>query len=357
MEILQNIYQIKLPFIVPKTEQQPVASTLFKSKNESPASSMETMLISRPVPAANVYMIVGTEENMLVDTGGNTEDAFAVLAGELKNYGFSVRDINKIVITHSHPDHSGLATKIAALSGATIYMNEAEAVDLKYRYDEYDHMLEENLKVLKSSGAPPDEAVMLNHMLPREFMKPVETAIFLREGDKIKLDPFEFSIVETPGHSTGHVCLYEPKKRFFFCGDTVLTEITPNIGYSPLFGRDMLGEFLKSLEKIYQMDINFAFPGHGPAFSGVKGVIESLARHHEERERLIMNTIEGSSKTPYQVAKEITWNVNVKDGKYDYMSILDKRLAITETVAHLEHMANEGEIGKMEENGVNVYSA
>ncbi|OGO15581.1 MAG: hypothetical protein A2Z02_05755 [Chloroflexi bacterium RBG_16_48_7] len=72
---------------------------------------------------------------------------------------------------------------------------------------------------------------------------------------------------------------------------------------------------------------------------------------------MIKNTLEGNSKTPFQVAQEITWNVDVKDGKYQYMSILDRKLAITETVAHLEHMVNEKEIGKMEENGVNVYFA
>jgi glyoxylase-like metal-dependent hydrolase (beta-lactamase superfamily II) len=356
MEIVQHVYQIKLPFAIPKEEPRAATPPFFKSKMQAPPTS-NTDIFPRPVPDANVYMIEGPEGNVLIDTGGNTTDAYNSLGAGLKEYGFTVKDIKQIVITHAHPDHTGLAAKIAAFSGASIYINQAEAEDLRSRYEKYDEMIAESLKVLKSSGVPPAEALQLNHMLPREFMMPVNATSYLKEGDKIEFDPFEFTVIETPGHSTCHICLYEPRKKFLFSGDTVLPEITPNIGYAPQFDRDMLGEFIKSLEKLYNLEVNLVFPGHGPAFSGVRQLIEALVRHHEDRERIMKRTLEGASKTPYQLAQEVAWNVDVKDGKFEYMSVLDRRLAITETVAHLEHMVNNKEIGKMEENGVNVYFA
>ena len=356
MEIVQHIYQVKLPFAVPKEEPRQATAPFFKSKMQAPAVSIAE-IFNRPVPDANVYMIEGPEGNLLIDCGGNTADSYNALGSGLKEYGFTIKDIKQIIITHAHPDHTGLAAKIAAFSGAGIYISEAEAEDLKIRYEKYDDMIAESLKILKSSGVPPQEAIQLNHMLPKEFMIPVNAASYLKEGDIIEFDPFEFTVIETPGHSACHICLYEPKKKFLFSGDTLLPEITPNIGYAPQFGKDMLGEFIESLEKLYSLEINLVFPGHGPAFSGARQLIEALIRHHDERERIIMNILEGNSKTPYQVAQEVPWNVDVKDGKFEYMSILDRRLAITETVAHLEHMVNKKEIGKMEENGVNVYFA
>jgi glyoxylase-like metal-dependent hydrolase (beta-lactamase superfamily II) len=356
MEIVQHIYQLKLPFALPKAEPKPATPPFFKSRTQAPPVS-STDFFPRPVPDANVYMLEGPEGNLLIDSGGNTNDSYTALGTGLKEYGFTVKDIKQIIITHAHPDHTGLASKIAAFSGAEIYISEAEANDLQRRYDKYDEFIAENLKILKSSGVPPEEAVQLNHMLPREFMSPVKAAGYLKEGDKIGFDQFEFTVVETPGHSLGHICLFEPNKRFLFSGDTILQEITPNIGYSPQYGRDFLGEFIKSLEKLYSLDVNLVFPGHGPAFSGMRQLIEALMRHHQERERNMMRSLEGNSKTPYQVAQEVPWNVDVKDGKFQNMSILDRRLAITETVAHLEHMAAEKEIGKMEENGIITYFA
>jgi glyoxylase-like metal-dependent hydrolase (beta-lactamase superfamily II) len=357
MEIVQHIYQIKLPFAVPQVEDKPAMPSFFKSKTQQAPSYSNSDLFSRPVPDANVYMIEGPEGNMLIDSGGNTADAYNALGTDLKNYGFIIKDIKQIVITHAHPDHTGLATRIASFSGAGININEIEANDLRFRYEKYDEFVAENLEILKASGVPPEEASQLNHMLPKEFMMPVNATALLKEGDTIIFDPFEFVVIETPGHSPGHVCLYETKKKFLFSGDTVLQEITPNIGYNPQYGKDMLGEFIKSLEKLYPLEVNLVFPGHGPAFSGMRQLIEALMRHHKERQRDIKRILEGSSKTPYQVAREVSWNVDVKDGKYEYLSILDRRLAITETVAHLEHMVADKEIGRMEENGVNIYYA
>ena len=74
--------------------------------------------------------------------------------------------------------------------------------------------------------------------------------IKLKEGKKISIDPFEFKVFLTPGHSPGHICLYEPNRKLLFTGDHILPEITPHIGFHPQSGENPLGAYLKSLEKM-----------------------------------------------------------------------------------------------------------
>jgi glyoxylase-like metal-dependent hydrolase (beta-lactamase superfamily II) len=357
MELIQRIYQIPIPLSGVKVDSG--KTELFKPSKDQHDRAVKQ---GNPEPKSslyiNCYLIEGTDGNMLIDPGWNTTDAYSTITGELKNYGFALKDITKIVVTHIHPDHCGLAGKIRQLSGAEIYINELEVSMLSSRYMDVDELIKDTLKMLLANGVPDKEASTLSKAsLPaRKLVVPIPEYTAIDGGDKIAFDPFEFTVLSSPGHSPGHICLYEPRKKFLFTGDFILPEITPNISIHPQSGDNPLGDYLKSLEEISNLEINFAFPGHGPAFSGIKQIIESIQRHHQERNSAILRTIEGNTKTAYEVTQEIPWMIDINEG-YSFMNVLNRRFAITETMAHLEYLVHEKKAGKSTEDNKTVYFA
>lgn len=357
MELIQHVYQFKLPMTFQPVEdlQNRVNNTFWGQKTGTPRVNRNQS--SHPNRFVNVYMIEGSEGNLLIDTGINSAESYNTLAVELKNYGFSIKDIKYIVITHSHFDHCGQAGKIKQLTGANIYISQKEMDNFQNHYIYKDEGRKSNREILQECGVPQNEIDNFANVFKRDIDNTFifSTEFIVKTGDIIPVDHFEFSVIETPGHSAGHICLYERNKKLLFTGDLILPEITPNIGIYPGQTPNPLGVYLQSLEEIYNLEVNLAFPGHGPAFSGVRQLIESIVRHHNNRNNAILNALEGTGKSAYQIAQEIPWLDDINIGNFNNMNILDKRLAIGEAASHLEYLAAEGKIAKIVEDGVIIY--
>jgi hypothetical protein len=106
-----------------------------------------------------------------------------------------------------------------------------------------------------------------------------------------------------------------------------------------------------------KLEVNFAFPGHGPAFSGTRQIIEGLFRHHENRSSVILKALQENMKTAYQVASEVPWMSGSRAGNFQNLNLFDQRLALTETLAHIEYLRNEGKVQKFEQDGIASYFA
>ena len=142
-----------------------------------------------------------------------------------------------------------------------------------------------------------------------------------------------------------------------FTGDHILPEIAPHIGFHPQSGENPLGDYLNSLEQLLKLEVNFAFPGHGPSFSGVRQIGENLIRHHERRKSAILKSLQENMKSAYQVALEIPWRSDIKPVSLESLSIFDQRLAIMETLAHIEFLCKEGTVQKIEQKSGILYFA
>jgi len=329
MEILQGVYQIKLP------------------------------LPGGPLGHVNVYLVEGSQGNLLVDSGWNTPEAFSTLKDELKSNGFDFSDISQIVITHLHPDHYGLAGKIRELSGAKVGLSAIEARLLNRRYVDVPMLLDEVSRFLRTHGVPRDDLSQLSKasMPVRELVIPAKPDIKLKDGQKISMDPFEFKALLTPGHSPGHMCFYEPTRKFLFSGDHILPDITPNIGLHPQSGENPLGDYVDSLKSLMELEVNFVFPAHGSVFSGLGQRIDALLRHHQERMTDILNVIPDDPKTAYQIATEIPWIPDEGGISFQDLSAFDRRLAVLETLAHLQFLATEGRANKVVKERTTYYRA
>lgn len=329
MEIVQGVHQIKLPM---------------------PEGTLDH---------ANVYLIEGDTGNLLIDSGWYTPEAFSTLKEELRSNGFDLKDITQIVITHLHADHYGMAGKIKELSGAKVALSEIEASMIHLRYVNMPPLLDEVSHFLHANGTPQSELSLLSKasMPARQFVIPIKPDIKLKDGQKISMPPFEFKALLTPGHSPGHVCFYEPKRKLLFTGDHILPDITPNIGLHPQSAKDPLGDYIKSLETLKKLEVNFIFPGHGSVFNSLDQRIDALLLHHEQRKADIVKLIQDDRKTAYQIAIEIIWIPDDEAVRFQTLSALDRRLAILETLAHLQLLAIEGKVKKTEEDGTSYYKA
>jgi len=307
----------------------------------------------------NIYLIEGTQGNLLIDTGFDTPEAFGALRDALKCSGFGFKDITVIAATHAHPDHFGLVDKLKQLSGAKVALSDIEAKFIDSRYTKTDALLKQVRQLLSSNGVPEAELTELTEssMAIKQFTSVVKPDIILKDGDKITVASSEFKIMLTPGHSPGHICLYEPKRKLFFSGDHILPDIFTHVGFHPQSGVNPLADFFKSLESLANLDVNFIFPGHGSVFSGFKLRLGELHYYQEQRQRDIMRIIESDTKSAYQIATEIPWMPAAESVSFKKLSAFDKRLAVMETLAQLKLLVSESKAQKVVKENIDLYWA
>ena len=324
-----------------------------------------------PIPGghlnyANAYLVEGDIDNgaLLVDTGWNTEETFDYLKTKLATkptdtagIGVEFEEVRQIVVTHAHPDHYGLADKLRHRCGARVYMHELERDIIQSRYTSMDELLEDIAKSLEVNGVPPDELSKLQKAsLPmRKFVDPTLPDIALHGGETITTGYFNFEVFWTPGHAPGHICLYEPDKKILLSGDHILPTITTHVGLHPQSGSNPLGDYLASLNRLKELEVEMVLPGHGQPFTNFRSRVEELIRHHELRNAQILSALNPESKTAYQIANEITWVDDANGISLDKLDHWNRRMAVLETMSHLEAMRANREVDRFSQDDIIHY--
>ena len=172
-------------------------------------------------------------------------------------------------------------------------------------------------------------------------------------GEMISTAFFDLEVIWTPGHSPGHICLYEARNQLLFSGDHVLPSISPNISYHILSGDNPLGDYISALQKLVNIPVTQVHPGHEFSFTDLQGRVKEILDHHKERENEIVEIIDSGKHTCYEIASKLRWGM--QGLSWEQFPSLHKRFAITETIAHVEHLRWNGKIRKAFENDCFVY--
>jgi len=302
----------------------------------------------------NVYLVRGDNGYLLVDTGWNTDSSFGTMHNSLLKKGVGFEEIGQILVTHVHPDHYGMAGRIKKLSGATIAMHPIEKDFIEPRYVRMEELLYQTDRMLVDNGVPHDEMVKLRDATVglEHYIVPTPPDITLRDGATVTTGEFTFRVIWTPGHSSGHICLYEAEKKVLLSGDHILPKITPNISVHPQSIENPLGRYIKSLKELRHLDVELILPGHDQPFTGLQSRIDEIIRHHEQRNREILAVMGDKSRTTYQIACEIIWGTG---SRWHDLPDFHKRMAVFETLAHLEMMANDSLINRLPGKGMIYY--
>lgn len=306
----------------------------------------EIPLPNNPLKALNSYIFVSDKRNLIIDTGFNTKvckDAFLAGVEEL-NIDLAKTDL---LLTHMHPDHTGLADDLKKL-GCKVLIGNKDGKLLNFTrtwgssvYAELNNALDLGKEGFTGSKEFGKKSTEILEYYP------------LAEGDVIKIGSYELEVIDIPGHTPGHIGLFDRRNKLFFSGDHILNEITPNITFWA-HEFDSLGSFIQSLNKIYELDIDTVFPAHRSIIKDYRKRIEEIIAHHEERLDEVSQIIRKEKKTASQTAAEMQWSLSYD--KWEDFPGTQKWFASGEAMSHLEHLVFQGKAQRIQENGTIYYA-
>ncbi len=303
----------------------------------------------------NAYLVRGDDGYLLVDAGWHDSRVFDSLGQQLADIGVDVGLISSIVVTHIHPDHYGLVGELKKLApAARFYLHRLEKELIETRYINMDELLQQTAHWLLNNGVPPEEVPGLQtaSVGAVQFVAPTMPDVTLEGGEMIDAGDFHFRVFWSPGHSPGHICLYEPEKKILLSGDHILPTITPNIGLHPQSGANPLGKYLQSVAELGNLEVKLVLPGHEDPFSAFEKRVEELIWHHHQRSTIILDKLLAGAMTAYQIAQQVDWQGGLG---WNRLPRLHKRLALFETLSHLELMRSDGRAEKLSRDGIIYY--
>lgn len=291
-----------------------------------------------PVGPVNCYVFL-EDPVTVIDPGMMWSDTTELIETALRQAGRNVSDVDQVLITHGYPDHFGAAGWLAQEADATVICGRAEAPKLVEMMDRT-----RLIEVVARLGIPNDMHGVFRSFYEgvRHLTHPIATERLhlLDDGDSLRAGGREWQVHVTPGHSVGHVALFDPVSRVLVSGDHLLACITPNPvleadAESPDGRRRSLVEYLASLDRFVRLDPLLVLPGHGPRFCDVQMLTEATRRHHDVRANEILDVMDGLGEaTPYELSRALFPDI-------EDFSIM---LGVSEVVGHLDLLEDDGRL-------------
>jgi glyoxylase-like metal-dependent hydrolase (beta-lactamase superfamily II) len=299
-----------------------------------------------PVGPVNVYLAEG-ERLTLVDTGPRYEPARETLRTQLKELGYQVSDLQRIVLTHTHADHCGLAAELVAESGAEVWTHEENVEQLAGDGDA--KRMAFYARLLRWSGVPLLVMVKLARVQRglHQYAEPLTPDHLVTDGDALDLDGDVWQVLHTPGHTGGLICLYQPERRLLISSDHLLRDISSNAMVDPpppgsAERPRRLVEYLAQLRRVAQLDLRLTLPGHGPTITDHRALIQERLAFHEERADRIREALDDRTLSAYQLARIL----------FPELDAVNTFLAVSEVIGHLQWLEARGQVNHAERGGV-----
>lgn len=302
--------------------------------------SIRVPMPGHPLRASFCYAYVGDDgATTVIDPGWPTEHSWSELRGALQRIGSAPERTASILLTHAHRDHSGLAGRLAAASGATVALHRDDRALLARKGPEHQDRVRDWLAVVGVPHGEDGQATSLVPDLP-QLPEQVRSDRCLEDGDIVPVASGELIVHWTPGHTPGHVCFQDVDRGLLFTGDHVLPRITPNISSMVGHSTSALSDYLRSLVKVGGLVVERALPGHEHAFSGVAARAAELIEHHRQRlEEILTLLARRSQRTTLEIARELTWS-----RRWEQITGLQQRAALGEVMSHLYFLHTIGAV-------------
>ncbi|MDX8359698.1 MBL fold metallo-hydrolase [Cytobacillus sp. IB215316] len=289
-----------------------------------------------PVGDVNMYLIKG-DSLTLIDAGIKTEEAWNVFRTQLNEYGYRPEDIEQVVITHHHPDHVGLLDYLPADLPVIGHPKNEPWISQDKEYLTQRESFFTSL--FFQAGIDPAYMPLIAKMkLSLRFSCTRSLTREIIQGDTID-GLHEWKVIETPGHAQSHIVLYRESDGLLIAGDHLLAAISPN----PLLEAPMFGEinrpkpqlqYNESIKKLLDIDISYAFTGHGEDIEDAHSLILKRLDKQKEKAYYVLDMLKKKPMTAFEVCKQL------------YPSVYQKELALTmsEAFGQLDYLVDINEI-------------
>lgn len=313
--------------------------------------------LSLPLPwealgRVNAYLLRDPQGSTLVDCGiwfpaDKADHGWDDLVAALRTCEASPQEVKRLVVTHTHIDHYGMAGRFVEETGAELWMHRASTEDLEI-YRDPKTAEAELRKLFENHGVRGEELGDLTQFEDwRAFVHSVVEADVLLDGDeRFECGGRTWRTIYTPGHARSHVCLWDEEGSLLLSGDHLLPTITPHIDFRT-GEKDPLGDFIESLGKVESLAPQLVLPGHGRPFEDGAERARVIARHHDRRLGAVIQIVRNEPHTANEITDELFGTTLLN---------FERRLALGEALAHIAHLLRNGEIEATEnDDGTFVY--
>jgi glyoxylase-like metal-dependent hydrolase (beta-lactamase superfamily II) len=267
------------------------------------------------VPTVSAYLLRGDDGDTLVDCGvaagvGGGDpgpDGTAAITAALTAVGSSLDRLERLVVTHAHIDHFGLAGEVVRRSGGELWMHRRTELDLA-KYAEPDDAIDRRTLMLADHGLFGPELTESSEGL-RDGL-PVMPSVarpsrLLDGGEQFTVGGRTWEVVHTPGHSPGHVCLWNAEERLLCSGDHLLQVVSPPVTFERGFEPDPMGSYLESLDRVRDLAPELVLPGHGTPFRDGARRAEAIAAGKRRRLTQVRDLVEERPRTVAELTVDL----------------------------------------------------
>ncbi|MFH1651310.1 MAG: MBL fold metallo-hydrolase [Chloroflexota bacterium] len=302
---------------------------------------IEVPLPQNPLRALNAYLVKGAGRYLLIDTGMNREECREALMGGLTELGVDPGR-TEIFLTHIHTDHTGLVGAMAD-DVSKVMISEPDAAVAQQVVEDQEGRWRKTLGIYVAHGFPDTQALdsLMRHPARRYGINRHIDFTIVGDGDIIEIGAYAFRCVATPGHTPGHMCLYEAAEKILVAGDHILFDITPNITFWSEM-EDPLKSYLASLEKVAEMDVEMVLPGHRRRMKDHRARIREIQEHHRRRLGEVLAALGAGARNCLDIIPRMTWDVPYRT--WEEFPSQQKWFAFGEALAHLVYLEHRGSV-------------
>ncbi|MFD1849906.1 MBL fold metallo-hydrolase [Oceanobacillus bengalensis] len=300
--------------------------------------TIEKFVVTFPAGMGDVnsYLIKGKNGYTVIDTGINHREAIE----NWQKFLDSGAVIEKVVLTHTHEDHLGLARWFQETHGIPIVVSKLGYEQMEIRkqltYEKMNHLITKYGGPKIPKNFKDDKTIY--DFVPDEFF---EKNQMIQLGDEL------FEAIWTPGHAYDHFCFYNKEQKVMIVGDHILKDISPVIGLWNGEEQNPLVEYFQSLELIKEYQSDIALPGHGDVIEEFEERVSEISRNHQHRLEQVVDII----KTDYKNASEICHEI------YGTLNVIIQLSSFMATVTRLLYLESLGKVERKEVDGVNTFRA